>query len=133
MHPERLEQLKKKNIKTVMLTGDNKIVASAIGKEIGIDEVYAECMPSDKVRIIQDLQRRGEFVAMAGDGINDSPALASADVGIAMGHGSDIAMETGEIILVQGDLSKTVEALQLSRATLKNIKQNPDMKIKILK
>jgi len=116
--------LKKKNIKTVMLTGDNKIVASAIGKEIGIDEVYAECMPSDKVRIIQDLQRRGEFVAMAGDGINDSPALASADVGIAMGHGSDIAMETGEIILVQGDLSKTVEALQLSRATLKNIKQN---------
>lgn len=116
--------LHKINIKTVMLTGDNEAVAKEIAKQVGIDEVRAEVMPEDKVNIIKELQAKGEFVAMVGDGINDSPAIAQADVGIAMGTGTDIAVETGDIVLVQGDLMKAVEAIALSRATLTNIRQN---------
>ncbi len=121
---EAIELLKKRNIKTVMITGDNEKVANAIAKEVGIDEVHAGVTPDKKVEIIAQLQKDGHFVAMAGDGINDSPALAKADVGIAMGTGTDVAIETGDLVLVKGDLQKAVEAIELSRATLRNIKQN---------
>lgn len=121
---QAVSTLKAHNIKTIMLTGDNKPVAQEIAKQVGIDVVEAEVMPEDKVAIIKKLQEQGEFVAMVGDGINDSPALAQADVGIAMGTGTDVAVETGDVVLVKGDLSKTVEAIGLSEATLRNIKQN---------
>jgi len=116
--------LKKRNIKTIMITGDNERVAETIAKEVGIDEIHASVSPEDKVRIVTELQSKGEVVAMVGDGINDSPALAKADVGIAMGTGTDIAMESGDVILVKGDLLKALEAIELSEATLRNIKQN---------
>lgn len=116
--------LKKRGIKTVMITGDNETVAKAIAKDVGIDEVHAGVTPDKKVDIIEQLQKDGHFVAMVGDGINDSPALAKADVGIAMGTGTDVAIETGDLVLVKGDLRKAVEAIELSRATLRNIKQN---------
>ncbi len=119
-----IELLKKRNIKTVMITGDNEKVANAIAKEVGIDEVHSGVTPDKKSAIIAQLQKEGHFVAMAGDGINDSPALAKADVGIAMGTGTDVAIETGDLVLVKGDLQKAVEAIELSRATLRNIKQN---------
>jgi P-type Cu+ transporter len=121
---QAIKTLKNQKIKTIMLTGDNKSVANEIAKQVGIDEVEAEVMPEDKVAIIKKLQDKGEFVAMVGDGINDSPALAQADVGIAMGTGTDVAVETGDVVLVKGDLSKAVEAIGLSEATLRNIKQN---------
>lgn len=119
-----IEDLRSRNIKTIMLTGDNHVVAQEIAKQAGIDEVKAEVMPEDKVRIIKELQEKGEFVAMVGDGINDSPALAQANVGIAMGTGTDVAMEAGDIVLVKGDLLKASEAINLSEKTLLNIKQN---------
>jgi Cu+-exporting ATPase len=121
---EAIALLKKRHIKTIMLTGDNEKVANAIAKEVGIDEVYSGITPDKKTEIIAKLQKEGYFVAMCGDGINDSPALAKADVGIAMGTGTDIAIETGDLVLVKGDLKKAVEAIELSRATLRNIKQN---------
>ncbi|MCK5611525.1 HAD-IC family P-type ATPase, partial [Candidatus Pacearchaeota archaeon] len=95
-----------------------------IAKEVGIDEVHSGVTPDKKSAIIAQLQKDGHFVAMAGDGINDSPALAKADVGIAMGTGTDVAIETGDLVLVKGDLQKATEAIELSRATLRNIKQN---------
>ncbi len=116
--------LHKRKIKTIMITGDNEKVANAIAKEVGIDEVHSGITPDKKAAIIADLQKQGYFVAMAGDGINDSPAIAKADVGIAMGTGTDVAIETGDLVLVKGDLQKAVAAIELSRATLKNIKQN---------
>lgn len=116
--------LKKRGIRTIMITGDNERVAKAIAEEVGIDEVHSRVTPERKSEVIAELQARGEFVAMVGDGINDSPALAKADVGIAMGTGTDVAIETGDIVLVKGDLMKAVEAIELSRATLRNIKQN---------
>lgn len=119
-----IELLKKRQIKTIMITGDNEKVAQAIAREVGIDEVHSSVSPERKSEIIADLQERGEFVAMVGDGINDSPALAKADVGIAMGTGTDVAIETGDTVLVKGDLMKAVEAIELSRATLRNIRQN---------
>jgi Cu+-exporting ATPase len=121
---EAIKLLKKRNIRTVMLTGDNEKVAKHIAEEVGIDEVHAGVTPDKKKAIIEKLQKEGLFVAMVGDGINDSPALAQSDVGIAMGTGTDVAMETGDIVLVKGDLMKAVEAIELSRATLRNIKQN---------
>ena len=121
---EAIALLKKRHIKTVMLTGDNEKVANAIAKEVGIDEIYSGITPDKKTAIISKLQKEGYFVAMAGDGINDSPALAKADVGIAMGTGTDVAIETGDLVLVKGDIMKAVEAIELSRATLRNIKQN---------
>jgi len=117
-------KLKVLGIKTIMLTGDNSLTAQAIAKKVGIDEVYARLMPNEKVDKIKELQKQGEFVAMVGDGINDAPALAQADVGIAMGTGTDVAVETGDVVLVKGDLEKAVEAINLSKATLKTIKQN---------
>ncbi|MBT5016931.1 heavy metal translocating P-type ATPase [Candidatus Peregrinibacteria bacterium] len=119
-----IAQLKKHGIRTVMLTGDNDKVAQKIAAEVGIDEVHSEVTPDRKREIIETLQKEGYFVAMAGDGINDSPALAKADVGIAMGTGTDVAIETGDLVLVKGDLQKAATAIQLSRATLRNIKQN---------
>lgn len=121
---EAVKLLKKRNIRTIMLTGDNEKVAQHIAEEVGIDEVHAGVTPDKKKTIIEDLQKSGLFVAMVGDGINDSPALAQSDIGIAMGTGTDVAMETGDIVLVKGDLMKAVEAIELSRATLSNIKQN---------
>lgn len=119
-----IELLHKRGIKTVMITGDHEVVAQAIAKEVGIDEVHSEITPDKKSEIIEQLQKEGYYVAMAGDGINDSPAIAKADVGIAMGTGTDVAIETGDLVLVKGDIQKAVEAIELSRATLRNIKQN---------
>ena len=119
-----IERLKKQGIRTVMLTGDNAKVAEKIAKDVGIDEVHSGVTPDRKKDIIEALQKEGLFVAMVGDGINDSPALAQSDVGIAMGTGTDVAMETGDLVLVKGDLMKAVTAIELSRATLRNIKQN---------
>ncbi len=125
--PEAIEAIKnlhKLGIKTVMLTGDNKNTAQAIAREVGIDEVVAEVLPEDKLKKIKDLQSQGRIVAMAGDGVNDAPALAQADVGIAMGTGTDVAIETAGITLLHGDISKLVKAIRLSKMTMLGIKQN---------
>lgn len=121
---QAIERLKSRGIKTVMITGDNEIVAQVIAKKAGIDEVHSGVTPDKKAEIIRQLQKQGYFVAMAGDGINDSPALAAADIGIAMGTGTDVAIETGDLVLVKGDLERAVEAIELSRATMRNIKEN---------
>jgi P-type Cu+ transporter len=107
-----------------MLTGDNRATAAAIAEKLGIEEFEAEVLPERKLEIIRKLQGQGRVVAMAGDGINDAPALAQADVGIAMGTGTDVAMESGGITLVKGDLSAILRARNLSRATMRNIRQN---------
>jgi P-type Cu+ transporter len=107
-----------------MLTGDNKFTAEAIAKQLSIDEFHAEVLPAQKTEVIQRLQQQGRVVAMAGDGINDAPALAQASVGIAMGTGTDIAMESGGVTLVKGDLAGVVRARKLSQATMRNIRQN---------
>ena len=125
--PEAIEAIKnlhKLGIKTVMLTGDNKNTAQAIAKEVGIDEVVAEVLPEDKLKKIKNLQSQDRVVAMAGDGVNDAPALAQADVGIAMGTGTDVAIETAGITLLHGDISKLVKAIKLSKMTMRGIKQN---------
>ncbi|MBI5272928.1 MAG: heavy metal translocating P-type ATPase, partial [Chlamydiia bacterium] len=121
---EAIEMLHKDHIRIVMVTGDNKITAAAVGKTLGIDEIEAEILPEDKNKIIQRLQSEGHVVAMAGDGINDAPALAQANVGIAMGTGTDIAMESAGITLVKGDLRGIARIKRLSHNTLRNIKQN---------
>lgn len=122
--PEALRELRERNIRIVMLTGDNKVTAEAIGGKLGITEVVAEVLPEDKVRLIVQLQQEGRVVAMAGDGINDAPALAQADTGIAMGTGADIAMHTAGVTLVKGDLMGILRAIKLSKATMGNIRQN---------
>ena len=122
--PGAIRLLMKSGIQIVMLTGDNKIVAAQIAKQLGIDEFEAEVLPERKLEIIKKLQGQGRVVAMAGDGINDAPALAQADVGIAMGTGTDVAMESGGITLVKGDLTGILRARNLSRATMRNIRQN---------
>jgi Cu+-exporting ATPase len=122
--PEAIRALKAQGIHIVMLTGDNKIVAAEIAKKLGLEEFEAEVLPERKLEIIRKLQGQGRVVAMAGDGINDAPALAQADVGIAMGTGTDVAMESGGITLVKGDLTGIVRARKLSQATMRNIRQN---------
>jgi Cu+-exporting ATPase len=107
-----------------MLTGDNRTTANAVAQKLGIAEVEAEVLPEDKHAIVERFRREGRVVAMAGDGVNDAPALAAADVGIAMGTGTDVAIESAGVTLLQGDLKGIVRALQLSRATMKNIRQN---------
>ncbi len=122
--PEAIRDLKAQGIHIVMLTGDNRTTAAAIATKLGIDEFEAEVLPEQKLEIIRKLQGQGRVVAMAGDGINDAPALAQANVGIAMGTGTDVAMESGGITLVKGDLTGIVRARNLSRATMRNIRQN---------
>jgi Cu+-exporting ATPase len=107
-----------------MLTGDSRSTAATVARELGIDEFEANVLPERKAQVIRDLQERGRMVAMAGDGINDAPALAQSDVGIAMGTGTDVAIESAGITLVKGDLAGIVRARKLSRATMKNIRQN---------
>ena len=116
--------LKKKNIQSVLLTGDNKKTADAIAKEAGIEQVFSEVMPSDKAEIVKKLQSQGKVVAMVGDGINDSPALAQADVGIAIGTGTDIAIESADITLINGNIKEVLSTLKLSAKTISTIKQN---------
>jgi Cu+-exporting ATPase len=122
--PEAIQQLHAEGIRIVMLTGDNKITAEAVAKKLNLDEVVAEVLPDQKAEAVKKLQQGGQIVAMAGDGINDAPALAQADVGIAMGTAADVAMESAGVTLVKGDLTGIVRARNLSRATIANIKQN---------
>jgi Cu+-exporting ATPase len=121
---EAIEKLHEEGIRVVMLTGDSKTAAEAVGKKLGIDEVIAEVLPDRKAEIVRKLQAQGKVVAMAGDGINDAPAHAQAHVGIAMGTGTDVAMQSAGVTLVKGDLRGIVRARKLSRATMRNIKQN---------
>src|ERR1700692_533552 len=122
--PGALRELKAQNIRLVMLTGDNQATAQEFAQSLGIDEFKAEVLPAQKAKIVKSLQKEGRVVAMAGDGINDAPALAQADVGIAMGRGTDIAMESGGITLLKGDLEGILRARKLSQATMRNIRQN---------
>lgn len=121
---EAITSLRKEKVKVVLLTGDNQRTAEAIARQVGIDRVIAEVLPGDKAHMVQEIQQRGEAVAMVGDGVNDAPALAIADIGIAIGSGADIAKETGGIILVKNDVRDVVAAIRLSRATMLKIKQN---------
>lgn len=121
---QAINELKKRGLKTIMLTGDNENVAQAIGKEVGIDQVIAGVLPNEKAAEIEKLQKQGDIVAFVGDGINDAPALSTADVGIAMGSGTDIAIDSGGIVLVQNDLRGVVRALEMSKKTFNRIKLN---------
>jgi Cu+-exporting ATPase len=121
---EAIAALHSEEVKLVMLTGDNKTTAATVANKLGIDEVFAEVLPQQKSELVKSLQAHGERVAMAGDGINDAPALAQAHVGIAMGTGTDVAMESAGVTLVKGDLRGIVRAIKLSRATMSNIRQN---------
>lgn len=122
--PEALQALKAAGLNIVMLTGDNRVTAQAVARKLGITQVEAEVLPEDKSRIVERLKSEGHVVAMAGDGVNDAPALAAADVGIAMGTGTDVAIESAGITLVKGDLTGIVRARRLSQATMGNIRQN---------
>ncbi len=121
---EAIRALHEEGLKIVMLTGDNKVTAEAVARKLGIDRIIAEVLPEQKVEAVKQLQAEGRVVAMAGDGINDAPALAQAQVGIAMGTGTDVAMESAGVTLVKGDLRGIVKARRLSRATMRNIRQN---------
>jgi Cu+-exporting ATPase len=121
---EAVRALRGEGVRIVMLTGDSRVTAEAVARELGLDEVRAEVLPEQKADFVRELQARGRVVAMAGDGVNDAPALARADVGIAMGTGSDVALESAAVTLVKGDLRGIVRARRLSRATLRNIRQN---------
>ena len=121
---ETIKNLKSLGIKTVMLTGDHKQTAEYIASLVGIDTVYAEVLPHEKAQVIKDLQVKWSIVGMCGDGVNDAPALAQADVGIAMGTGTDVAIETADITLLGGDIEKLVKAIKLSKSTMRTIKQN---------
>ena len=122
--PEAIRALHEEGIQVIMLTGDNRVTAQAVAKKLGIDRIEAEVLPEQKASIVKQLQAQGRIVAMAGDGINDAPALAQAQVGIAMGTGTDVAMESAGVTLIKGDLTGIVRAVRLSRATMKNIRQN---------
>jgi Cu+-exporting ATPase len=122
--PQALAALRKEGIRVVMLTGDNRTTAEAIARRLGIDEMEAEVLPDQKSTVVEKMKREGRVVAMAGDGVNDAPALATADVGIAMGSGTDVAIESAGITLLKGDLNGIVRARRLSQATMRNIRQN---------
>ena len=122
--PEAVHQLKASGIRIVMLTGDNQVTATAVAKSLALDGVKAGVLPEEKYQHVQELQRQGRIVAMAGDGVNDAPALAQANVGIAMGTGTDVAMNSARVVLVKGDLRGIARARSLSVATMKNIRQN---------
>jgi Cu+-exporting ATPase len=121
---EAIQALHREGVKVVMLTGDTRTTADAVARSVGIDAVEADVLPDQKAAVVKRLQERGERVAMAGDGINDAPALAAADVGVAMGTGTDVAIESAGVTLVKGDLLGIVRARRLSRMTMKNIRQN---------
>jgi Cu+-exporting ATPase len=122
--PEAIRALHALGLRVIMLTGDNERTARRVGEELGIDEVEAGVKPQEKHARIERLREEGRVVAMAGDGVNDAPALAEADVGVAMGAGSDVAIESAGVTLVRGDLRGVVKAVRLSRATMRNIRQN---------
>jgi Cu+-exporting ATPase len=122
--PEVIAALRREGIQIVMVTGDHRATAEPIGRQLGIDRIEAEVLPDQKVETIKQLQKEGRQVAMAGDGINDAPALAQAQIGIAMGTGTDVAMESADITLVKGDLRGILRARRLSQTTMRNIRQN---------
>jgi Cu+-exporting ATPase len=122
--PDAIRRLHDAGLRIVMVTGDNHTTAQAVARNLGIDEVQAGVLPDQKSEVIKQIQAQGHKVAMAGDGVNDAPALAQADVGIAMGTGTDVAMESAAVTLVRGDLRALVRARKLSQATMKNIRQN---------
>ena len=122
--PDALKALAAEGIKVIMLTGDNRTTANAVAKRLGISEVEAEVLPDQKSAVVSKLHAQGRVVAMAGDGVNDAPALAAAEVGIAMGTGTDVAMESAGVTLLGGDLGGIVRARRLSQATMSNIRQN---------
>ncbi|HRU31807.1 MAG TPA: HAD-IC family P-type ATPase, partial [bacterium] len=121
---EVIEELKSLHIKTIMLTGDSKKNALYMKEKLGLDDVIADVLPQEKMMIIKQLQSQGRVIAMVGDGINDTPALKQADVSIAMGTGTDIAIEAGDIVLVNGDISNVLNAIKLSKEIFKKIRQN---------
>jgi Cu+-exporting ATPase len=121
---QAIKTLQDEGVKVVMLTGDNQTTAAAVAKKVGVDQFFAGALPERKAEIVKQMQAQGQFVAMAGDGINDAPALAQAQVGIAMGTGTDVAMNTAGVTLVKGDLTGIIKARALSDATMRNIKQN---------
>ena len=121
---QAINQMQQQGLKVVLLTGDNKLTAEAVAKSVGVDEVIAEVMPDEKADKVKQLQREGAIVGMVGDGINDAPALAGADVGFAIGTGTDVAIESADITLMRGSLHGVMDAVMISRATVKNIKQN---------
>jgi Cu+-exporting ATPase len=121
---EAIVQLRKDGLRVVMLTGDSRVTAAQVAKTLGVDDMVAEVLPADKAAAVSKLQSNGRIVAMAGDGINDAPALAQANVGIAMGTGTDVAIQSAGVTLVKGDLLGILRARQLSHATMKNIRQN---------
>ena len=122
--PDAVRALKEAGVRVVMLTGDNRATAEAVARKLGIEEIEAEVLPQDKGKTVERLRKEGRVVAMAGDGVNDAPALAAADVGIAMGTGTDVAIESAGVTLLSGDLRGIVAARRLSQATMRNIRQN---------
>ena len=119
-----IEDLKDMGLEVYMITGDNERTAKAIAKEVGINNILAEVLPENKAEVVEDIKAKGKHVGMVGDGINDAPALVAADVGFAIGTGTDVAMEAADITLMRGDLTSIVTAIRLSHRTMKTIKQN---------
>jgi Cu+-exporting ATPase len=121
---DAVDELRALGLCPVLLTGDNRRAAEQVAREVGIDQVHAEVLPEDKIAVVRDLQQQGRIVAMVGDGVNDAAALAQADLGLAMGTGTDVAIEAGDITLVRGDLRAAADGIRLSRRTLRTIKGN---------
>ena len=121
---EAIRRIKELGIEVYMLTGDNRLTADYIGKKVGVDHVIAEVLPNDKASVVEKLQKQGKCVMMVGDGINDAPALVQADIGVAIGNGSDIALDSGDVVLMKSDLHDVYKTIKLSKATIRNIKQN---------